>query len=240
MTDAPMAVICDGITKAYASAAGPVPVLRGASLTVRAGEVLFLIGPSGCGKTTLITIIAGLLARDQGQCEVLGQDQAAMSATAAATFRRQNLGFVFQAYNLIPTLSVLENVAIPMILNGHGRAASRAAAQAALASVGLADKGQERPSRLSGGQQQRVAIARSIVHGPRLIVCDEPTSALDHHNGQEVMRLLRGLAQDRGCTLIVVTHDHRIYGFADRIAEMDDGRITRTALPADVLERQTS
>ena len=240
MSAASLAVHCAGLTKAYASAAGPVPVLRGVSLTVQAGEVLFLVGPSGCGKTTLITILAGLLGRDAGECAVLGQDQATLSPGAAAAFRRRNLGFVFQAYNLIPTLSVGENVGIPMILNGHGSTAARTAAQAALDAVGLADKVDERPSRLSGGQQQRVAIARAIVHGPQLIVCDEPTSALDHQNGQAVMRLLRGLAHDRGCTLIVVTHDHRIYGFADRIAEMDDGRITRTARPTDVLERQSA
>ncbi|MCQ4160999.1 ABC transporter ATP-binding protein [Roseomonas sp. GC11] len=233
-----IALRCAGVTKSYASAGGAVPVLRGIDLEAREGEILFLVGPSGCGKTTLITIIAGLLQRDAGDCVVLGHDQETMGKSEAATFRRDNIGFVFQAYNLIPTLTIAENVMIPLLLRGRRRSEAHQAAVAALGSVGLAAKADERPARLSGGQQQRVAIARAIVHAPRLIVCDEPTSALDHTNGQDIMRLLRGLAHEQGATLIVVTHDHRIYDYADRIAEMDDGRVVRITAPKAAAERQ--
>jgi putative ABC transport system ATP-binding protein len=226
------ALRCIGVTRSFASSAGPVPVLRGIDLDAQEGEVLFLVGPSGCGKTTLITVIAGLLQRDGGECIVLGKDQEAMGKARAADFRRANIGFVFQAYNLIPTLSVAENVSVPLLLNGRSRSQARQSTVAVLAQVGLADKADEPPSRLSGGQQQRAAIARAIVHAPRLIVCDEPTSALDHTNGQDVMRLLRQLAREKGSTLVVVTHDHRIYDYADRIAEMDDGRVVRISTPA--------
>jgi putative ABC transport system ATP-binding protein len=228
-----IALRCVGLTRSFVSSAGLVPVLRGIDLDAREGEVLFLVGPSGCGKTTLITVIAGLLHRDAGECTVLGKDQEAMGKGQAADFRRANIGFVFQAYNLIPTLSVAENVSVPLLLNGRSWGEARKGAVAVLASVGLADKADEPPSRLSGGQQQRVAIARAIVHAPRLIVCDEPTSALDHNNGQEVMRLLHQLAREKGSTLVVVTHDHRIYDYADRIAEMDDGRVVHVSTPAE-------
>ena len=238
-TAAPVTALrCTGVTRSFASSAGPVPVLRGIDLDAREGEVLFLVGPSGCGKTTLITVIAGLLRRDGGACCVLGEDQERMGKARAAAFRRAHIGFVFQAYNLIPTLSIAENVSVPLLLNGRNGAEARRDAVDVLASVGLADKADERPARLSGGQQQRVAIARAIVHAPRLIVCDEPTSALDHSNGQQVMRLLRRLSREKGATLIVVTHDHRIYDYADRIAEMDDGRVVRVSNPAEAARQK--
>jgi putative ABC transport system ATP-binding protein len=219
------AIVCRDVTKSYHAAAGVVPALRGVSLEVAQGEVMFLIGPSGCGKTTLISIVAGVLSQDHGSCEVLGVDLASLSEGGGAEFRRRNVGFVFQSFNLVPTLTATENVSVPMLLRGAGQRSATKAAQDTLAAVGLASHAGQLPQELSGGQQQRVAIARAIVHGPRLLVCDEPTSALDHKTGQEIMELLRGLAREHDCTLLVVTHDHRIYGFADRIAEMDDGRI---------------
>jgi putative ABC transport system ATP-binding protein len=221
------AVRCRGIAKSYRAAAGLVPALRGVELDVDPGEVMFLVGPSGCGKTTLISIVAGVMSQGEGTCDVLGTDLASLGRGEAAAFRRRNVGFVFQAYNLVPTLTAAENVSVPLLLNGAGQGAATSAATGALVAVGLGDHAAKMPRELSGGQQQRVAIARAMVHRPRLLVCDEPTSALDHKTGQDVMELLRGLAREGGCTLLVVTHDHRVYGFADRIAEMDDGRIVR-------------
>ncbi len=232
VTDA--SVVCRGLTKAYATPAGSVPALRGIDLSVRPREILFLVGPSGCGKTTLISIIAGVLRRDAGQCLILGTDLDTLPPNAATAFRRDNIGFVFQSYNLIPSLSVLDNVMIPLLLRGTRHSVAADAAQASLAAVGLGQHADKTPAELSGGQQQRVAIARAVVHSPRLVVCDEPTSALDHTTGKEVMNLLRSLAHDRGTTLIVVTHDQRIYDQADCIAEMDDGRIIAIRAPTEL------
>jgi putative ABC transport system ATP-binding protein len=232
-------VVCHRLTKAFQTSTGSVPVLRGVDLTVRKTEVMFLVGPSGCGKTTLISIIAGMLHRDSGECLVFGTDLGALSPDAATAFRRDNIGFVFQSYNLIPSLSVRDNVMIPLLLQGAKRTTAALAADATIAAVGLREHADNAPAGLSGGQQQRAAIARAIVHAPRLVVCDEPTSALDHATGQDVMTLLRGLAHDRGMTLIVVTHDQRIYHYADRIAEMDDGRIVAIRNSAELANVDT-
>lgn len=228
-------VRCEELTKSYLSPSGNVPALCGIDLAVRAREVLFLVGPSGCGKTTLISIIAGVLRRDAGRCQVFGTDLDGLSATAATVFRRDNIGFVFQSYNLVPSITIQDNVMISLLLQGARRSAAAEKAVAALASVGLKQHASKVPAGLSGGQQQRVAIARAIVHAPRLVVCDEPTSALDHKTGHEIMDLLRDLARAQGTTLIVVTHDQRIYDHADRIAEMDDGRIVAVRTPAELL-----
>ncbi len=221
------AVRCRGVTKNYGTGTSMVRALRGVDLDVRAGELLMLVGPSGCGKTTLISVIAGVLDRDEGECRVLGEDYSELSSAQKAKFRARNVGFVFQSFNLIPTLSIAENVSVPLLINGESRGAATRRAVELLANVGLGERVNDPPSRLSGGQQQRVAIARSLVHRPRLIVCDEPTSALDHATGQRVMELLRSIAAGTELSLVVVTHDARIFEFADRIAKMDDGRITR-------------
>jgi putative ABC transport system ATP-binding protein len=222
------AVRCRGLVKSYAGPDGTeVRALRGVDLEVMPGETMMLAGPSGCGKTTLVSILAGVLRRDAGTCEVLGVDQQALPPAEAAAFRRREIGFVFQAFNLVPTLSALENAMLPLLLSGMGRRAARDPAREALAAVGLAGREEARPAQLSGGQQQRVAVARGIVHRPRLLVCDEPTSALDQATGQAVMSLLRGLARTHGTTLLVVTHDARVLRHADRVAEMEDGRILR-------------
>jgi len=220
------AVSCRGITKSYAAGATKVLALRGVDLEVRMGELLMLVGPSGCGKTTLISVIAGILDHDEGDCIVFEQDLRALGQGGKTRFRGQNVGFVFQAYNLLPPLTAAENVAVPLLLLGAGRAKALSEAKEMLAKVGLEDKTRSLPSQLSGGQQQRVAIARALVHEPRLIVCDEPTSALDHDTGRRVMEVLRQTALSSDRALIIVTHDNRIFNFADRIARMDDGRIT--------------
>jgi putative ABC transport system ATP-binding protein len=225
------AVHCRGLVKSYGLGEQRVQALRGVDLDVAAGELLLLVGPSGCGKTTLLSVLAGTLQADAGRFTVFGDDVQAMTDGARTRWRSRTVGFVFQSYNLIPTLTAAENVAIPCLLLGRPRREALARARDALAAVGLAERAASRPGELSGGQQQRVAIARALVHEPRLVVCDEPTAALDHGTGQRVMDLLRGVARQRDRSLLVVTHDARIFPFADRIAHMDDGRVERIVDP---------
>ena len=219
------AVRCRGVTKTYGSGTAKVAALRGIDLDVYRGELLMLVGPSGCGKTTLISILSAILEQDEGQCEVFGKNLVSLNKEEKATFRGDTIGFVFQLFNLLPALTAIENVAIPLLLKGVAYQSAMKQAQVVLDSVGLTSRAEALPGQLSGGQQQRVAIARAIVHNPKLIVCDEPTSSLDHKTGHEMMKVLRDIAHGPDRTLIVVTHDHRILEFADRIARMDDGRI---------------
>jgi len=220
------AVVLRGVTKSYGSGSSRVQALRGVDLDVRLGELLMLVGPSGCGKTTLISVVAAILDHDEGEITVFDRSLGSMSQLQKTRFRRDNIGFVFQAYNLIPTLTVAENVAIPLLILGSRRSAALSRARDMLDAVGLGDKLSAFPPALSGGQQQRVAIARALVNDPRLIVCDEPTSALDADTGRLVMDVLRRSALSESRALMIVTHDNRIFSFADRIARMDDGRIT--------------
>jgi putative ABC transport system ATP-binding protein len=215
------------VTKTYRSNGTSVTALRGVDLEVRTGELLMLVGPSGCGKTTLISVIAGILDHDDGECRVFGVDFKQMPDRDRTSYRGHNIGFVFQAFNLLPTLTAAENVAVPLLINGMSRAQALERAEEALRRTGLGDRTASLPKQLSGGQQQRVAIARALVHGPKLIVCDEPTSSLDHETGHHVMELLREVAVGPDRALVIVTHDARIFEFADRIARMDDGRIIR-------------
>jgi len=230
------AVHCRNIVKTYDTDGQKVTALNGVDLDIAAGELMMLVGPSGCGKTTLISIIAGILDQDEGRCELFGEDFLAMSNRDKLNFRAVNIGFVFQAYNLLPSLNATENVSVPLIINGMKRGAAERKANAVLEQVGLGERVQALPSQLSGGQQQRVAIARALVHSPRLIVCDEPTSALDHKSGHNIMNLLKEVALHHDRVLVIVTHDARIFSFADRIAEMDDGHIVRVTDAAAVLK----
>ena len=221
-----VAVSCEGLTKAFGKGEARVKALRGVDMKVENGELLMLVGPSGCGKTTLISIIAGVLRRDAGECIIFERDYDCMSEDETTLFRGKNIGFVFQAFNLIPSLTTAENVATPLIINGLKPRDAVRKARDILAEVGFDHRMMESlPTDLSGGQQQRVAIARALVHQPRLIVCDEPTSAL-------VMELLHRLGRGENRALVVVTHDSRIFDFADRIAEMNDGRITQVVSSA--------
>lgn len=220
-----IAVSCRGVTKAYGAGDAQVMALRGVDLDVRRGELLMIVGPSGCGKTTLISVIAGVLDRDSGECEVLGRDLKGMDQRALARFRGQSMGFVFQMFNLLPALNAVENVSVPLLINGFVREEAEARAQEMLETVNPGARHDALPAKLSGGQQQRVAIARALVHEPKLIVCDEPTSNLDHEAGQRMMELMRQVAKRPDRAIIVVTHDPRIFEFADRIAHMDDGKI---------------
>lgn len=221
------AVHLQNVTKSFRTSSAEVMALRGVNLEVQEGELMMLVGPSGCGKTTLISIIAGIMKHDSGECMVLGQDVHRLSSRKLLDFRGKNIGFIFQAYNLLPSLTVAENVAIPLLINGFPQDRAVRAAKEMLDKVGLAARVNDKPNQLSGGQQQRVAIARSLVHQPKLLVCDEPTSALDHETGTTIMELLQQLNRERGTTIIVVTHDSRIFPYATRIAHMDDGHIER-------------
>ncbi|HXF90816.1 MAG TPA: ABC transporter ATP-binding protein [Candidatus Nitrosotenuis sp.] len=223
MTD--QAVYCRQITKSYKTAEVETIALRGVNLEVYKGEFFMLAGPSGCGKTTLISIMAGILHADGGQCIVEGHDFGTMPEEDLLNFRSEHIGFVFQSFNLIPTLTVIENVAVPLIIKGMNRRRALAKARMILHEVGLDRRINSMPNQLSGGQQQRVAIARALVHHPTLIICDEPTSALDHTTGMKILELMQGINEKFQTTFIIVTHDTRIYEFADRIALMDDGRI---------------
>lgn len=223
-----LAVRCQAVRKHFGQGDTRVDALRGVDFSARLGELTFLVGPSGCGKTTLISVIAGLLDRTGGEMSVLGEDIDALSARERVLFRRVNLGFVFQQYNLLPALTAAENVAIPLLAAGVARRKALEKAAAILASLGLHARVNALPSTLSGGQQQRVAIARALIHEPRLIVCDEPTAALDHASGEAVMSLLAASAVRPDRAVIVVSHDSRVFHYAHSIAHMDDGRIART------------
>jgi len=219
------AVRCQEIVKTYNTGGQIITALNGIDLDIALGELMMLVGPSGCGKTTLISVIAGILDQDSGLCELFGENLQDLSSKDKLAFRAENIGFVFQAYNLLPSLTAAENVSVPLVINGMKRGPAERKAAQLLEQVGLGARTTSLPSQLSGGQQQRVAIARAMVHGPRLIVCDEPTSALDHQTGHTVMNLLKEVALHEDRALVIVTHDARIFEFADRIAQMDDGHI---------------
>jgi putative ABC transport system ATP-binding protein len=229
------AVVCRGVTKEFGDGEERIRVLHDIDLEVPCGEMTLLVGPSGCGKTTLISIIAGLLDVTEGEVEVLGENLTAMTDRHKTRFRGQNIGFVFQQYNLLPALTAAENAAIPLVIEGVGRREAVRRSTEVLDAVGLGKRSKSYPNQLSGGQQQRVAIARALVHGPRLLVCDEPTAALDAQSGQTVMELLRKVAIGPDRAVIVVTHDNRVHHFGDRIVTMSDGRIDRVdPVPGEV------
>ena len=205
------------------SAAGPVNVLRGVDLRVAAGERVGIVGPSGSGKTTLLMVAAGLERASQGTVRVAGVNVGTLDEDGRARLRRGAIGIVFQSFHLIPTMTARENVAIPLEL--AGRADAFEAAETALAAVGLATRAGHRPSELSGGEQQRVALARAFAHAPQLILADEPTGNLDGETGKAVMDLLFNLADARGTTLVMVSHDMDLARRCGRIVRMADGRI---------------
>ncbi len=221
----PLAVHTAALVKNYGRGDNLVQALKSVDFEARCGELLMIVGPSGCGKTTLLSVICGTLGYDSGSAAIFGRDLASMSSAQLTAFRGRNVGFIFQQFNLIPSWTALENVSVPLLLNGVGRAKAEKASAALLAEVGLQDKLKVRPGQLSGGQQQRVAIARAIVHEPRLLICDEPTAALDAASGRKVLELLKQRACRPDRCVIIVTHDSRIFSFADRIAEMEDGQI---------------
>ena len=214
-----------GISKSFGDGGSRLQVLKEIDLEVRRGDITMLVGPSGCGKTTLISIIAGTLKADAGELTVFGHDLRKMSTAAITRFRSKHIGFIFQSFNLIPTLTCAENVSVPLLIQGVGASKAEKRAKEVLDQVGLGDRFKHRPSQLSGGQQQRVAIARALVHEPQLIICDEPTAALDAKNGHVVMELFENVARGKDRAVLIVTHDNRIFHHANRIAGMDDGKV---------------
>ena len=220
-----LAVRCRNVVKQFGKDDTAVYALRGVNFDVWLGEMTLLVGPSGCGKTTLLSVIAGILDATEGEVRVLGAELNELSNNQKVAFRGKNIGFVFQQYNLLPALTAAENVAVPLIIGGMPRRAAVDLAAHQLERVGLSDRIYSLPEELSGGQQQRVAIARALSHEPRLLVCDEPTAALDSDNGHKIMELMREVAVQPDRSVIVVTHDSRVFNFGDRIARMDDGHI---------------
>ncbi|MFO1020193.1 MAG: ABC transporter ATP-binding protein [Planctomycetales bacterium] len=211
----------------FETAAGKLRVLNGIDFEARAGELTMLVGPSGCGKTTLISIIAGLLTATEGEVHVFGQEVTALKGGRLVDFRLKNIGFIFQQFNLLAGLNAAENVAVPLVAAGLKWERALPRAEELLAKLDLQKHSHKIPQQLSGGQQQRVAIARALIHDPRLLLCDEPTASLDGHAGQAVIKLLRELAVKPDRAAVVVTHDPRIYDYADRIVHMEDGNISR-------------
>ncbi|EEF62573.1 ABC transporter ATP-binding protein [Pedosphaera parvula] len=221
------AVHVRNVTKTFGTGEAKVAALKGVDFDARMGEMLMIVGPSGCGKTTLLSVIAGTLAFNGGEIDVFGTPLHGLKDRDVTEFRKKNVGFIFQQFNLIPTLSLVENVSVPLLINGVSRSQAEKKASELLDRLGLAGRGNDRPSLLSGGQQQRVAIARALVHDPRLVICDEPTSALDKDTGGKIMELLRDIGRSPNRCVIVVTHDNRVFKYADRMTEMEDGRVQR-------------
>jgi putative ABC transport system ATP-binding protein len=222
------AVRCKGIKKTYGTNENRVEALKSADLEIFQGQLTLLVGPSGSGKTTLISIIATILMPDEGELILLDQDIGRMSENKKAQFRRNHIGMVFQSLFLIPTLTVLENISLPLIIAGYSEAAANKKAMQLLQNMQLDHRSAISPVLLSKGQQQRVAIARAMINDSSIIICDEPTSSLDHTAGFEIMGFLHHLALHSSKVVLVVTHDPRIFSYGDRIINMSDGQITLT------------
>ncbi len=220
----------EGLYKIHAASHAEVPVLRGVSFAVQPGEFVCVMGPSGSGKTTLLHLLSGLDQPSAGAIRLGGQDLTQLAERERTLLRRRDVGFVFQFFNLIPTLSVEENVLLPVELNGTVTAAKRDAARELLRRVGLGDRGAAFPDKLSGGEQQRVAIARALAHDPALVLADEPTGNLDAATGEQVLQLLDDMTRQAGKTLIMVTHSTAIAARADRILHLEDGRLVEHSL----------
>jgi putative ABC transport system ATP-binding protein len=217
------------ITKFLGSGAGEVMALKGVNIELAPGELTLLMGPSGSGKTTLLSILGCILSPDDGSLTIAGNSTASLNAEGLADLRRRHVGFVFQAYNLVPTLTALENVMLALDLRGVPLAQAPALAAEALDAVGLSHRARATPSKLSGGEKQRFAIARALAGSPSVILADEPTAALDSENGKGVMALLSRVAKDARRCVLVVTHDYRTIGYADRMIRIEDGRIVGRA-----------
>ena len=228
---APLAIDARGITKVFGAGPLAFQALRGVDFQVAAGELVMLVGPSGSGKTTLLSIMGCVLTASAGELALFGERITAMKDRDLPTLRRALIGFVFQGHNLLASLSALDNVRLVLETRGASYGTAVGEAQALLTRVGLGDKLHSTPAELSGGQRQRVAIARALAGSPPLVLADEPTAALDAVSGLEVTQLLLALCRERGTTVVVVTHDNRIFHLADRIVHIEDGHIVPGASP---------
>ena len=215
----------NGVWKLYASGTSTVEAVRGVHVTLQTGEMVAIMGPSGCGKTTLLNVLSGIDEPTAGSVTVNNQPLFGISDNERTSMRSKYLGFIFQDFNLLPVLSAVENVELPLLLVGHGANEARKRALEALNDVGLEERSQHRPAELSGGQQQRVAVARAIVHRPSVILCDEPTGNLDSKTSAEVLTLLKRLNSEQNTTFLIVTHDANIAALCDRVIQMEDGLI---------------
>lgn len=220
-----IAIKCQGIKKDYISGGNRVQALKGIDIEILDNQLTYLVGPSGSGKTTLMSIIETLLTPDEGELFLLGNHMNKMSEFEKALFRNNNIGVVFQSLNLIPTLTILENVTLPLLIRGENESKANKLGASLLEELHIGTKKNSPPTELSRGQQQRAAIARALITDPKIILCDEPTSALDEENGFAFMTILKKLASAQKRTVLVITHDHRIFHFADQIIHINDGTI---------------
>ena len=228
-----LAIYAQDVHKVYRRGTTRAPVLRGVDLAVERGRCVYLAGPSGSGKTTLLSILGCILTPDQGQVRLFDRDITTLDETGRIALRRNRIGFVFQRFHLIRGLTALDNTCVPLVLRGAKPKAAHQRGMVLLEAVGLADKAHEHPRNLSTGQCQRVALARALVGDPDLVLADEPTASLDAENGQEVMGLLRRLTTEEGKTAVVVTHDQRIFHFADHLFRLENGRIIEAERPQE-------
>ncbi len=213
------------LVKTYVTGAVEAPALRGVTLEIRAGEFMAIVGPSGSGKTTFLNLVGALDSASGGKLTVLGRDMGSLNRRQRADMRLKEMGFVFQAYNLVPVLSARENVEFVLELQGMGGERSKRA-QAILDELGLKEFADRRPLEMSGGQQQRVAVARAVASRPRLVLADEPTANLDGQNAENLIHMMRGLRDERGMTFVFSTHDPRVIQHASRVVTLTDGRVS--------------
>lgn len=225
MTKETAVLAAHDVVKELGHGAGLVKALKGVSIELVPGELTLLMGPSGSGKTTLLSILGCILTPTSGTITIAGQATTGLSAEELATLRREHIGFIFQSYNLFPTLSALENVRIALDVRGTKGFSASSRAEEVLRDVGLGHRLANYPGNLSGGEQQRVAVARAIVSSPSIVLADEPTAALDSENGHAVMALLARIAKEQNRSVLAVTHDPRTLGYADRVVRIEDGRI---------------
>ncbi len=222
-----VAIAAHNIQMSFMSGTTKTKVLKGIDLTVPSGQIRLMMGPSGSGKTTLLSILAGILTPTDGEVYLLGQEITQLSRKELTAFRRDHIGFIFQSFNLFPALTALENVQLALQLKGYQGPGIKKQAFDLLKQVGLGDHSNQLPADLSGGQKQRVAIARALAGEPELIMADEPTAALDSATGHDVIELMKYLAKNKGCTVLIITHDPRITDAADEITYLEDGVLAK-------------